>query len=94
MCLPFQCNVLDINMFYSCVCFIKKLFFLFQTSCWITWALFDFKTETDDYEAASRIQAGFRGYLERKEMTGNQASLFETGPTNSHCSTQLHVLFF
>ena len=35
----------------------------------------NFKIETDDdYEAASRIQASFRGYLERKGMAGNQAS--------------------
>ena len=35
--------------------------------------------DQNDYDAASRIQAGFRGYLERKKMTGNQASLNKIG---------------
>ena len=41
----------------------------------VNMAQLNFKTEIDDdYEAASRIQAGFRGYLQRKGVAGNQAS--------------------
>ena len=60
------------------------------------------KGEIDaDYEAASRIQASFRGYLERKELATNQASksgfkvtIFYACAAHVQCADQLDVIYF